>query len=92
MVSGEATTFSTLPTFPTGDGEFPKNLKYLWNHPDLSQKTKEKIAYTTGRSISNWIVQHRRTLAGKRTEIMKSVESWVSGGQKTVRLEKKRLS
>jgi len=26
------------------DGEFPKNLKYLWNHPDLSQKTKEKIA------------------------------------------------
>ena len=30
---------------PHWDGEFPKNLKYLWNHPNLSQKTKEKIAY-----------------------------------------------
>jgi len=30
-------------------GEFPKNLKYLWNHPDLSQKTKEKIAYHNGK-------------------------------------------
>jgi hypothetical protein len=31
------------------DGEFPKNLKYLWNHPELSQKTKEKIAYHNGK-------------------------------------------
>ena len=30
---------------PHWDGEFPKNLKYLWNHPDLSRTTKEKIAY-----------------------------------------------
>jgi hypothetical protein len=30
-------------------GEFPKNLKYLWNHPGLSQKTKEKIAYHNGK-------------------------------------------
>ena len=30
------------------DGEFP-NLSYLWNHPDLSQKTKEKIAYHNGK-------------------------------------------
>jgi uncharacterized protein len=34
---------------PHWDGEFPKNLKYLWNHPDLSQKTKEKIAYHNGK-------------------------------------------
>jgi hypothetical protein len=26
-------------------GWVPKNLKYLWNHPDLAQKIKEKIAY-----------------------------------------------
>jgi hypothetical protein len=32
------------------DGEFPKNLKHLWNHPDLSQKTKEKIAYHNGKA------------------------------------------
>ena len=31
------------------DGEFLKNLKYLWNHPDLSQKTKEQIAYHNGK-------------------------------------------
>ena len=24
-------------------------LKYLWNHPDLSRKTKEKIAYHNGK-------------------------------------------
>ena len=30
---------------PHWDGEFPKNLQYLWKHPSLSQKTKEKIAY-----------------------------------------------
>src|SRR5262245_24747486 len=29
--------------------EFPKSLTYLWNHPDLSQKTKEKIAYHNGK-------------------------------------------
>ena len=34
---------------PHWDGEFPKNLKYLWNHPDLSQKIKEKIAYHNAR-------------------------------------------
>ncbi len=34
---------------PHWDGEFPKNLKYLWNHPDLSRKTKEKIAYHNGK-------------------------------------------
>jgi hypothetical protein len=37
------TTFSYASDIPHWDGEFPKNLKYLWNHPDLSQKTKEKI-------------------------------------------------
>ena len=36
---------------PHWDGEFPKNLKYLWNHPDLSQKTKEKIAYHNGKEF-----------------------------------------
>jgi hypothetical protein len=30
---------------PRWDGDFPRNHKYLWNHPDLSRKTKEKIAY-----------------------------------------------
>jgi predicted TIM-barrel fold metal-dependent hydrolase len=34
---------------PHWDGEFPKNLKYLWNHPDLSRTTKEKIAYHNGK-------------------------------------------
>jgi predicted TIM-barrel fold metal-dependent hydrolase len=34
---------------PHWDGEFPKNLEYLWNHPDLSQKTKENIAYRNGK-------------------------------------------
>jgi uncharacterized protein len=34
---------------PHWDGEFPKNLKYLWNHPDLSRSTKEKIAYHNGK-------------------------------------------
>jgi hypothetical protein len=43
------TTFSTLPMFRTGDGELPKNVKYLCNHPDLSHKTKEKIAYHNGK-------------------------------------------
>jgi hypothetical protein len=60
MALGEATTFSTLPTFPSGT-EFPKNLKYLWNHPNLFRKTNEKIAYHNG--------------AGKRTEIRNTVES-----------------
>jgi hypothetical protein len=32
-------------------GEFPKNLKYLGNHPDLWQKTKEKIAYHNVREL-----------------------------------------
>jgi hypothetical protein len=35
---------------PHWDGEFPKNLEYLWNHPDLSRETKEKIAYHNGRT------------------------------------------
>ena len=30
---------------PHGEREFPNSLKYLCNHPDISQKTKEKIAY-----------------------------------------------
>lgn len=30
---------------PHRGGEFPKNLKYLWNHPDLSRTTMEKVAY-----------------------------------------------
>ena len=34
---------------PHWDGEFPKNIKYLWNHPDLSRTTKEKIAYHNGK-------------------------------------------
>ena len=34
-------------------GEFPKTRKYLWNHPDLSQKTKEKIAYHNGKEYFN---------------------------------------
>ena len=34
---------------PHWEREFSKNLKYLWNHPDLSQKTKEKIAYHNGK-------------------------------------------
>ena len=29
--------------------EFPKNLKYLWNHPDLYQKTKERIPDHNGK-------------------------------------------
>jgi predicted TIM-barrel fold metal-dependent hydrolase len=36
---------------PHQDGEFSKNLKYLWNHPSLSQKTKEKIAYHNGKEF-----------------------------------------
>jgi hypothetical protein len=43
------TTSSTPRTFRTGTGSFPKNLEYLWKHPDLSQKTKKKIAYHNGR-------------------------------------------
>jgi predicted TIM-barrel fold metal-dependent hydrolase len=35
---------------PHWDGEFPKNLEYLWNHPDLSRETKEKIAYHNGKA------------------------------------------
>src|SRR5262249_11766947 len=53
---------------PHRDGEFPKNLKYLWNHPDLSQKTKEKIAYHNGKEYFQLDRQCRRPLAGKRTE------------------------
>jgi hypothetical protein len=34
---------------PHWDGEFPKNLEYLWKHPDLSRATKEKIAYHNGK-------------------------------------------
>jgi hypothetical protein len=29
--------------------EFPKNLKYLWNHPDLSEKTDVKVACDNGK-------------------------------------------
>jgi hypothetical protein len=38
---------------PHWDGEFPKNLKYLWNHPDLSQKPREDQPVTRRRSILN---------------------------------------
>ena len=33
------------------DREFSNSLKYLWNHPDLPQKTKEKIAYHNGKAV-----------------------------------------
>jgi predicted TIM-barrel fold metal-dependent hydrolase len=41
--------FLYAPDVPHWDREFSKNLKYLWSHPDLSQKTKEKIAYHNGK-------------------------------------------
>jgi hypothetical protein len=43
-------------------------------------------------SISNSIVQPRRMLAGKRTEITKIVSLGCPAGRKTVRLGKQRLS
>ena len=45
----EDSASQTAETGIAQDGEFPKNLKYLWNHPDLSRTTKEKIAYHNGK-------------------------------------------
>jgi hypothetical protein len=41
---GGSDHFLYTSDIPHWHREFPKNLKYLWNHADLSQKTKEKIA------------------------------------------------
>ena len=60
-------------------GEFPKNLKYLWNHPDLSQKTKEKIAYHNGKEYFQLDRPVSAPAGRKRTEITKIVESQVFG-------------
>jgi hypothetical protein len=57
---------------PHLDREFPKNLKYLWNHPDLSQK--EKIAYHNGKQYFQ-LDRPASALDGKRAEITKIVES-----------------
>jgi hypothetical protein len=32
-------------------------LKYLWNHPDLSRTTQEKIAYHSGKEYYDSIAQ-----------------------------------
>ena len=54
-------------------GEFPKNLKYLWNHPDLSQKTKEKIAYHNGKEYFQLNRKNSAPLRGRRTEMTKII-------------------
>jgi predicted TIM-barrel fold metal-dependent hydrolase len=35
---------------PHWDGGFPKNLIELWEHPDLSRETKEKIMYRNAKA------------------------------------------
>jgi hypothetical protein len=47
--SSFSTITSSMPRTSHWDRTFSKSLKYLWNHPDLSQKTKEKIAYHNGK-------------------------------------------
>ena len=54
---------------PHSYGEFPKNLKYLWNHPEVSQKTKEKSAYHNGKEYFELDCPASAWVAGKRTEI-----------------------
>jgi predicted TIM-barrel fold metal-dependent hydrolase len=43
--------FMYASDIPHWDGGFPKNLEGLWEHPGLSQETKEKIAYHNAKAF-----------------------------------------
>jgi predicted TIM-barrel fold metal-dependent hydrolase len=37
--------------FPHWDADFPKNIDRVWNHPDLSRETKEKLLAENARAF-----------------------------------------